>query len=61
MNATVTLSLDQQDAIERKLGSLSTLISVFVAASTGHDTFVYFGFALMLEDKYAELYDTILP
>jgi hypothetical protein len=52
-----TLTLDQMDGIGTKLDELRTLISLLVAASTGQDTYDEVGFSLMMEDKFAELYD----
>jgi hypothetical protein len=54
----VLLTLNQQDGIGKHLYEMKTLVSVMVAASTGRDEFDTEGFALMLEDKFAELYDT---
>lgn len=53
-----TISPDQESEIGQKFSELRTLISVMVAASTGRDEFDTEGFALMMEDKFAELYDT---
>lgn len=53
-----TISLDQESEIHLRFGELRTLISLMVAASTGRDEFDTEGFALMLEDKFADLYDT---
>jgi hypothetical protein len=53
-----TISDDHKSEIRSKISQLGTLISVMVAASTGRDEFDTEGFALMMEDKFAELYDT---
>jgi hypothetical protein len=51
-------TLDQVDAINLKLFELSTLVSVMVAASTSRNHFDEAGFAYLLEDKFADFYDT---
>jgi hypothetical protein len=58
MSAEVTLSLGQQDEIINKMAETKTLITLLVSASTGRDEFDLEGFAILLEDKFAELYDT---
>ncbi|MFA4901759.1 MAG: hypothetical protein WC600_03335 [Desulfobaccales bacterium] len=52
------LTPENLDAIMQKMAKLKTQISVFVAASTGRDEFDYEGFAMTMEDQFAELYDT---
>lgn len=53
-----TLTLEQIDEVGLKMDQFRTLITLLVAASTGQDEYDEAGFALMLEDKFAELYDT---
>ena len=52
-----TISPEQETKIHQGFNELRTLISLMVAASTGRDEFDTEGFALMMEDKFAELYD----
>lgn len=52
-----TISPEQETKINQGFNELRTLISLMVAASTGRDEFDTEGFALMMEDKFAELYD----
>lgn len=53
-----TLTLRQVDAINLKMDGLITLISVMVAASEGNSEYDQPGFAYLMEDKFAELFDT---
>jgi hypothetical protein len=57
MSQNVALDHAPEDDIGTKLSEVKTLVSVFVAASTGRDEFDYEGFALMMEDKFQEFYD----